>query len=239
MTTQTKTEQKVITVEKIVKFVKENKVFFIVFGALFSYYLVWWLAFYPGTLSPDSISHWQEAQSFKFTNASPYLYSLILGLLSKILPSPSVMGLFQLTVFSGIIGATMNYFYKKGISLKLITLTTALYVILPVFAIYNVTIWKDVLYSYIVLAFMLGTYLFYIEDSLRDNLKYIVFLGTLMAFVPLLRFNGIIFFAAPFILFVTKKLDLKKSATLLQPVVLFICFSQLSFLQCFMLFNRP
>lgn len=196
--------------DKCIQFVKQNKTFFIVSTALLSYYLVWWLAFYPGTMSPDSISHWLEAESFHFTNASPYLYSLIMSGLRLVWDSPSVMGLLQILFLVIVVATTLNHLYKRGIKLVYIASVVVLFVILPQFGIYNVTIWKDVLYSYVALGFMLGFYFLIVEK--QENDKLLIITAVLMAFIPLLRFNGVIFFAlAPLLLLITNTLTLKKT----------------------------
>lgn len=217
--------------KKVTNFI--NKYLFLIFSflVLVGSYIRWWLAFYPALMTADSFSHWQEATTMKLTNASPYLYSLLIAFLKVFYNSPASVSLFQLILFSVIIAGSLYYFYRKGINKYLLLGILAVYALWPQFGIYNVTVWKDVLYSFISLVLGLSVYLLFIEEKLRNNYPYLVALSFISALLPLLRFNGLPFVLLPAVaLLFLKTLTLKRATfVLIVSVVVYLFFNNVLF----------
>jgi hypothetical protein len=199
----------------IKKWLMDNRYFFIFFTPLFLYFIVWWLAFYPGTLSPDSLSQWTEAKTGHLSNASPFLYAYLLSWLIKVMDSPAVMGLFQLTLLSALVSFSLNYAVKSGLKIIYATLALALFIIMPQFGIFNVTIWKDVLYAYSFLGLLIATFIFFQNPTLLEKRKQLWTYALIIALVPLMRFNGMFVIPlVPLLFFATKGISLKKALML-------------------------
>jgi len=197
--------------DKMTSYLVKNRTFVIVAVILGACYFTWWLSFFPGMMSPDSITHWLEATSFHFSNASPYLYSLILAGLIKIWDTPAMMGLFQVLLLTTTVSLFINYSVKRGIDKKLLILLTAFFALYPAFGVLNITIWKDVLYSYLILIVLLLSVLLVIDRELRQKRYFLWVLPFLIPLIPLLRFNGFVFFIfVPVLLIWTQILSGKK-----------------------------
>jgi hypothetical protein len=199
---------------KVRDFVVKNKAFFISFLVLFGTYFTWWLAFFPGPMTSDSFDEWSQALTFKFTNASPYIYALVMSSLRVFGNTPAAMGLLQVLLFSLIIAIFINYAHKKGVSVWVLALTIMFFAVWPQFGIYNVTIWKDVMYSIFTLALGLSVFVYIIDKDKRNN--YLLGLIAISsALVALFRFNGIIFLLVPAVIFLIFKVADVKKATIL------------------------
>jgi hypothetical protein len=189
-----------------------NWPFFVFFLVFISSYLLWWLAFFPGNMSPDSISQWREALSGEFTNASPYFYATILYVLRFFFDSPAVMGLFQLTFLSVVLASFFNFAWKSGIKKPYILISAFVYILLPHFGVYNVTLWKDVLFAYTLFTLMLVVYFAFQK---KQPIKISWLLVALIVLVPLFRFNGLLVIPLVPLLFLIFKKIRAKSALIL------------------------
>jgi hypothetical protein len=214
---------------KIKELLLGNKSFFLTFGILFVTYTTWWLAFFPGIMTSDSFDQWLGAITFKFSNGSPYLYALIMSLLRVFDNTPAPMGMLQLLLFSVIIALFINYARKKGINIIVIFLTVIFFVIWPQFGIYNVTIWKDVMYSVVTLGLGLMSFVYVSDQKVRDKPWSLYCIVIFSALVALFRFNGIIFLFVPSILFlILRTIDYKKAAKMtVLTVLLYALFANL------------
>ena len=88
-------------------------------------------------------------QSGKIDNAHPFLTTYVMHLLAKIWNSPGVVVVFHTLVFSTIWGLICLYVNKKNYKKNYIFLS--IMCLFPIIYLYVLTIWKDVLYSYILL----------------------------------------------------------------------------------------
>lgn len=209
---QTKTE----LFQKMTSFVIRNKVFFISFAVLFAVYLVWWMAFYPAVMTSDSFEMWAEVLKFHFKNSNPFSYGLIMFLVTRIFPSPSMMALFQLTLFSAIVSYFTNYAWKRKVEPYILVLFLALFIVWPQFGVYNVTIWKDVMYAITSLAAGLMTFYFMMKREEGWGKYDLLLLSIVLAMPSLFRFNGFFFLFVPVVLlFILRVINIKKAFLIL------------------------
>lgn len=168
------------------------------------------LAFYPGIMSYDSYVQWEQVQSGIINNAHPFLTTYIMFLLSKIWNNSVIVLIFQILVFSLIWYTIVKYVkqeYKKSI------IYTILICLLPIIYLYSITLWKDIIYSYILL--LLSFYLF---KGAKEHFKFknfeLVLMGFLIALATLYRHNAIIvtllLTMIMTIIFIKKKINYKK-----------------------------
>jgi hypothetical protein len=142
-----------------------NAVFLTVFAALTGVWMVWWIGLYPGILSPDSLDQWAQALTFHFNNWHPYLYTLMLSGLAVSVRSPSLMGLLQIVVTAALIAAIARFAYARGVKGGWLAVVVAVYALHPQFGSLTVTIWKDVLFSALLLAEGFLVYLIVVRSS--------------------------------------------------------------------------
>gem|GEM_PF-2629013 len=172
-----------------------NRVFLSSLGVLWTSWFLWWLALYPGIMSADSLDQWAQAQSFQFNDWHPYLYALLLSGLKLIHFSPSMMGLLQILVTALLVAIIARYVRLKGVNWRWIVLVVAVYALYPQFGDYNVTIWKDVLFS---VGLFAQAFLVYVIALDRDESWWpYVLLGFLAGLSVSLRANGVLNLVLP------------------------------------------
>lgn len=192
----------------------------------FIIFILMLLAFYPGIMSYDSFVQWEQVQSGVINNAHPFLTTYIMFLLSKIWNNSVVVLIFQILVFALIWYTVVNYLkqdYKKNI------IYTVIICLLPIIYLYSITLWKDIIYSYILL--LLSFYLF---KGARENFNYkkleLVIIGFLIALATLYRHNAIVVTVLLTIIittiFIKKKINYKK--ILLFLLVILVSYSTLN-----------
>ncbi|OGN91234.1 MAG: hypothetical protein A2Y88_06320 [Chloroflexi bacterium RBG_13_48_10] len=154
--------------------------------------LIYWLAFFPGVMSFDSVNQWDQIATFKITNLHPAFHTILEWLLTRIWYSPAMISLFQIVLASLVIGYGLSSIQKSSrlpgtILVALVFLISAN----PLVGVMDVTLWKDVIYSFAIL--LLTIFLFMI---IRSDGVWIVkplhfsLLGSTLAIIWLTRFNG-------------------------------------------------
>ncbi|MCX6751896.1 MAG: hypothetical protein NTZ87_00095 [Candidatus Nomurabacteria bacterium] len=210
--------------EKLKKILQENGYFISFFLISFFAYAIWLRAFFPGMMSPDSINQWTQAGSRIYNDAHPFLGTFLMTLLRFIWDSPAIIGLFQIFVSSFIIAYSLNFFLKQGISKTKIVIVFFIFLILPSVGVYNITLWKDVLFAQCIAFLSIIFVKNYISQEKITNSGI-----TLVAFLTILicniRHNGVIYFlVVPAVYFLFRIVNLKKLFILISCTVLFYIF---------------
>ncbi|MGN1379199.1 MAG: DUF6020 family protein [Bacilli bacterium] len=137
---------------------KYNKIFILVsFCLMISVWTIYLLTYYPGTLSPDSISEYSMlVNGLNITSDHhPVFHVLFMALFYnigfKIFSSPNIGVLFvsiaQMIIMASIFTYSL-YFLRKRNCPKLILYTLLLlYSFSPIYGYYSITMWKDVLFG--------------------------------------------------------------------------------------------
>ena len=165
------------------------------------YYFGWYLYCYPGNMTYDTGDQFRMAlRQYKMSDFNPAFVTLLIRLVLNVTYpltgsyqiSTGILTLLQMLIMTFIfaLGADRSARYAKHKLTKvLIFLYFGAY---PVHNIYAVTLWKDVLFSGCVLAFMLC-----VDSALRDEDGFFkkrsncLLMFLTMALLPLLRHNGI------------------------------------------------
>jgi len=140
--------------------------------------LVCWMPYflylYPGVMTPDSINQLEQAMGMvEYSNHHPWIHTLIIKLWFNIgtgLGGSNNLGIALYTLFQMIIGgvsfgyvsATLN---RLKIKKWFIYLTIAFYALVPYNAVFAVTVWKDVLFGYLVVVFVTSLLNLYLDLS--------------------------------------------------------------------------
>ncbi len=180
---------------RIVAFKKSNFVkdliIFMIPVVIFLFYLY---VYNPGILTVDSYSQLHQIATKQYTNWHPFFHTLIEKACIKIYPSPISVCVLQILTFSTmwtIICRTFRDndagFDKIFIIQAAITLVISL---IPINALYSITLWKDILFSYFM---MFLVFMIYQLLTKKCNVSYAfaIILSIVMAFVAQLRPNGI------------------------------------------------
>jgi hypothetical protein len=115
--------------------------------------LVYLFAFYPGTMTVDSIVQWKEAQAIlagdwsRVTNGHPAAHTALLALIISIWHSPAAVAAFQILCVSAILAYGTYSLEKAGIPQSVVWIYSIVLSICPSFGIFIITLWKDVLFS--------------------------------------------------------------------------------------------
>lgn len=172
----------------------------------------WWVALYPGILTWDSYSQWSQAKAFDFGNWAPFFYTFIMALIGKVHPSPSGMGLLQVLANTVVISAVCAYAYRLGVKLWWVAAAIVAYAVLPQIGYYNVTIWKDVLFSILLVA--QGLLLFRLVVNDGDSRRALIGLGILIGVAYSVRANGILNLGLPAVILLLAGIGWRRVATL-------------------------
>lgn len=174
------------------KFLKllENKyvVFGMIFLPLFLAYLMWFLAYYPGIMSGDSVNALQAVGHD--TNWQPYVHTLFMKVFYRVGGIQSI-SLFQVLFVSTGLTLILYSLYRRGVNKVLLgVLYLSLLFSIPI-GMLNISLWRDVFFS---TGLVFLSYFVSVKISNREwkILDYIVY-TLLLIIVGYFRHNGIVF----------------------------------------------
>ena len=126
--------------------VSKRKIIYYALPSLFVW-LLYYIAFYPAGMTPDSLAQWDQAHTGEFNDWHPIVFTWFIMLLTIIWDSPAIVSLAQILIISFIFGYAAYRFEVFGFNQKLLWVIAVIFAISPINGIYSITIWKDVLYS--------------------------------------------------------------------------------------------
>jgi hypothetical protein len=158
--------------------------------------LVWsiyLLAFWPGSMTSDSLLQWHQILSGKYTDSHPAFHTLSIWLITRLWSSPASVALVQILVLSMVIGWGVLLIRKWGAPKSLAWSVIGLMAISPANGMMVVTLWKDIPYSVSIVALSLFVLLMVKSSGewIQNHAAWIV-LGVVSALVALYRHNGTI-----------------------------------------------
>lgn len=158
------------------------------------------LAYYPGTLSPDSFTSLLQAKNLELLyNHIPIAYTLLIALFARIgwTVGDANFGIFLFTIVQTLImGGVLSYtayWVRNKVRHPIAAFAVLLfYGLNPIVALHSITMWKDVLYS----AWIVLLCLFLFDMAMRrgeelGEKKRLAQLGVLFVLVSFGRNNGI------------------------------------------------
>jgi len=164
-----------------------NFVFFVVPFVVWSMY---WLAYYPALMSPDSIWQWKQMLTLELNNVHPALHTLSLWLITRLWLSPAAVALFQIMVFTLVCGWSLVVLGKAGVPRWAIFSALVFLSFYPGNGFMVITLWKDVWYSLVSLLLTLVILKILLEPNCLERWPVWLSLGLLLAAFPLYRHNG-------------------------------------------------
>ncbi len=156
--------------------------------------LVWTfvlLILWPGILTNDSLTIWSMAKTGQIDDWQSAFYTFVLSLLIKILPSPAFVLFLQILSFSLVVAWGLFTLEKIGVPGLILWVASVVMAVFPPTILYVVTLWKDIPYSVVMLAFTIA--LLAVADSsgkwVEKPLRWVA-LGIIAFLISILRHNG-------------------------------------------------
>jgi hypothetical protein len=109
--------------------------------------LVWWLGWFPGFLSSDSIDQLGQADRFEFSNFHPATHTITLWAITRIWDDPGAVTLVQAIAMAGLLAVAARRLVQLGVHIALAVGAVWLAAVLPMVGATTITIWKDVPYT--------------------------------------------------------------------------------------------
>jgi hypothetical protein len=158
-------------------------------------YLVWsvyLLVFWPGFMSRDSITQWQEMVAGKGLDAAiSVAYTLSMWLITRLWYSPAAIAIVQILALGGVLGWGIATLRENGAPAWLAWLTTILLAISPANSALSITLLKDILFSTCVVALTILFFKIVVTRGVWLNQKTAwISLGITLTLISLYRLNG-------------------------------------------------
>ncbi len=169
----------------------------------YAVWLLYLLAFWPGSMSPDSMDQWKEVLNTHFTDWNPAFHTMTIWLVTRVWQSPAMAVIVQIAALGSVAGWSLSVLERYGVPRCVLWISCLVFALLPVNGLMAVTLWKDIAYSTSLLA--LTTLLFHIVMSRGQWLekpRAWLWLGLVLFLVALYRHNGMVpAFITPLMLF--------------------------------------
>ncbi len=184
---------KVIKNEYLKKLSYKDLIIFLMPFIIFMGYLY---VYDPGILAQDSFYQMNQIARGSFTNWHPFFHTFIEMLCLKLYPDTKSIAILQIIIFSTIWMIICNYLRndadnKINKEFVLQASFTLLISLIPINAVFSISLLKDILFSYFLLftCFLIKVLL---DKKGNVDLLFVLVLSLSMAFVAQLRQNGLI-----------------------------------------------
>jgi len=156
---------------------------------------VYLLVFWPGFVSADTINQWEQMLTGELVNWHPVAHTLTIWLVTRLWYTPAAMAIFQILVLGGVLGWGIATLREIGMPAWLGWLVAVFLAILPSNGVLSITLWKDILFSAVVVALtILALKIVVTRGAWLKRKASWFFLGIVLTLVSLYRQNG--FFVA-------------------------------------------
>lgn len=165
--------------------------------------LLWFAAFRPGIMTPDSLEHWAQATRGGWTDLHPPAYTALMWISAELVGSPSVLTLAQSLFLAAGIVAVARASARLGAPGRVTAVVTGALAVSPVVGALAVSLWKDVPYT-ATLLFATARLLDLLAARLgEETFRYrgaLLSLAFWLALASVLRQNGLLFAIAALVL---------------------------------------
>ena len=172
------------------RFNRRDLIIFLIPIVIFLTYLI---VFNPGIATHDTFNQLHQIASGHFTNWHPFFHTFISMLCLNVYPNTISIAVFQILVFSTMWTIICRYTRddenENNNPFKVQVILSLIICLIPINALYAITLWKDILFSYF-LMFLCFLAMVMIDRKGNVDYKFIMLLAVIMAFVSQLRGNG-------------------------------------------------
>ena len=207
-----------------------KSLFFSVWAIIFVLWIPFFLNYFPGILSIDSIVQISQGLGLRvLTNHHPVFHTFLITILmniGKIFGNYNIgialYSIIQMLGISAIFSAVILYMLKRNVNKKIVLLSFVFYAFYPVNALYSITMWKDIPFAISILIFtvMMAEISINKESFIKSKLK-VILLFISMLLVILFKNNGIyvVIITMPFI-FIFMKQNYKQLTAICMAVLM-------------------
>ncbi len=151
-------------------------------------WLLYWLAFFPGVVSPDPVAQWTEILLGRYTSWHPAAHTALLRLLGWPLGSVAPVAALQIVLGAALIARWLALAHRLGAPGWLVWASAGWLAAAPPYGWNMMAVWKDTPYG---LAIVWATLLVLLAvERGRLGVRRGLWLGVALAAVWLLRHNG-------------------------------------------------
>ncbi len=192
------------TSNKFVESIKKisNKKFFVLtFILIFVAYIPYFLNYYPGVLSFDSVYQIQQGIGInELTTHHPLLHTMIIKVCIKLglmiagnyELGAGIYSILQMLFMSGVFAFVLTYMKKKNVNVIILICSLIFFMFYPVFGMYSITMWKDIPFALSFTLFLICVYEIITNkekflSSKKNNVLFVIVMLLLVFF----RNNGI------------------------------------------------
>lgn len=147
----------------------------------------------------------------KLDDWHPFMHTLFIKLCNNMFNNNSGLIYIRILSISFLLSWILDYFYKKGLNIKICYLITFFFIINPVNIVYIMTLVKDV--DYVIVLIAVTFLLMKLHDnkiSFYKNKLYIILLSILLVLLGYFRHNGLFICIVIFIMLIIKFIKDKK-----------------------------
>jgi hypothetical protein len=150
------------------------------------------LTFYPGIISSDTTDQWGQFTSWRIVDWAPAIHTLMMWLLTRLWPSPAVVGVTQIALLSLLTAWGLGKLVRLGLPEWTAWLVSGIFALSPVNGSMVITLWKDIPYAISVLAlFMMAAWIILSRGRWLAKPGRWIALGVVGAAAALFRQNGL------------------------------------------------
>lgn len=159
---------------------------------------IYWLAYYPGLLSDDSVNQWSQLYgTLPLSEWHPLIHTFFIKILSVNGQFPGLFLAIQVVFGAATVACILGRSYKLGLSTILVYLIALFYAIYPVNGYYMVTMWKDTPYSILLLIlFWLVFEIVHSDERILQSRWFPALLAITLFGVGTVRKNGMLVIVA-------------------------------------------
>ena len=181
-------------------FTNNKRSFFICALIIFIAYLPYFLHFYPGIFTTDSITEMNAGigSMNELINHHPVTHILVISiclnignLISNYTLGIAIYSVFQMILSAIIFSYVIKYMAKKGINFWIRIITLLFFALYPPFAAYSITMWKDVPFALFMLLFVIQIVEMVTNKEYFSKKRNIVIFTILSILLILFRNNGV------------------------------------------------
>lgn len=207
--------------EKITK--KEIMSYFLITIVAFTFIFI---VFFPGQTSVDSKNQFAQAINDKYNNWHPVIHTFLFFKIPTLVFNDYIaVVIWQLIVLSILTTIICYSFRKLGYKKKIVYILLALFLLNPINARMITVVWKDIIYSFMLLLLtILIMFITKTNGKWLNKKKNILLLGIVLFFVMAFRHNGIISFSCIIILLIFLYQNYWKKIVIMTMAVLEIFF---------------
>jgi len=171
---------------------------FVLFTLLMVVYSFWILGQWPSFPTNDTLDQLSQIVASRFDNHNPFVHTLLLGAIYQLDDGLGLTSIIQAILIAALASWTFSYLISIGANKKIAYLFFLLFLLSPVIAIYNMQPWRDIIFSWLVVLWVVFIYVNLIEKlrsgvSAEPSLQQYVGMALLLVLTCTLRHNGVIF----------------------------------------------